>query len=51
MTAEEKKKSISEFNLKKGLLVATLSGIMSACFSFGLTAGEPIGKETDRRRH
>lgn len=44
MTAEEKQKSVSEFNFKKGLLVATFSGIMSACFSFGLTAGEPIGK-------
>jgi L-rhamnose-H+ transport protein len=44
MPAEEKTKSISEFNFRKGLLVATFSGIMSACFSFGLTAGEPIGK-------
>jgi L-rhamnose-H+ transport protein len=44
MPAEEKKKSISEFNFKKGILVATFSGIMSACFSFGLTAGEPIGQ-------
>src|SRR5262249_52418818 len=24
-------------------LVATFSGVMSACFSFGLTAGRPIG--------
>ena len=44
MPAEEKQKSIKEFNFKKGLLVATFSGVMSACFSFGLTAGEPIGK-------
>ena len=44
MSPEEKAKTISEFNFKKGLLVATFSGIMSACFSFGLTAGEPIGK-------
>lgn len=43
MTTEQKTKSISEFNFKKGLLVATFSGVMSACFSFGLTAGEPIG--------
>lgn len=46
MPAEEKQKSITEFNFKKGLLVATFSGVMSACFSFGLTAGEPIGKES-----
>jgi L-rhamnose-H+ transport protein len=44
MKAETKTSSIKEFNFKKGLLVATFSGIMSACFSFGLTAGEPIGK-------
>ncbi len=44
MPAEEKLKTIKEFDFKKGLLVATFSGIMSACFSFGLTAAEPIGK-------
>ena len=44
MPAEQKKISIKEFNFKKGLIVATFSGVMSACFSFGLTAGEPIGK-------
>jgi L-rhamnose-H+ transport protein len=44
MPAEQKLKSIKEFNFKKGLLVATFSGVMSACFSFGLTAAEPIGK-------
>ena len=42
MPAEAKKKFIREFDFKKGLLVATFSGIMSACFNFGLTAGEPI---------
>ena len=44
MPAEQKLKSIKEFNFRKGLLVATFSGVMSACFSFGLTAAEPIGK-------
>lgn len=44
MSAADKSKSIKEFNFKKGIIVATFSGIMSACFSFGLTAGEPIGK-------
>ena len=43
MSAEDKKKAIAEFSFKKGILVATFSGIMSACFSFGLTAGNPIG--------
>jgi L-rhamnose-H+ transport protein len=44
MIETEKKKAIAEFNFRKGLLVATFSGIMSACFSFALTAGNPIGE-------
>ncbi|TGD80719.1 L-rhamnose/proton symporter RhaT [Hymenobacter wooponensis] len=44
LTTDEKKASIAEFDLRKGLLVAVFSGIMSACMSFGLTAGEPIAK-------
>ncbi len=43
MPEEEKKKAIAEFNFKKGIVVATFSGIMSACFAFALTAGKPIG--------
>src|SRR3982751_3854361 len=42
MSAEEKKEVIKEFNLKKGVIVATFSGVMSACFSYGLRAGDPI---------
>jgi L-rhamnose-H+ transport protein len=42
MSAEQKRASIKEFDLKKGLLVATFSGVMSACFAFGLKAGDPI---------
>jgi len=30
------------FDLKKGLLVGTFSGVMSACFAYGLAAGDPI---------
>ena len=37
MSDEDKKKAISEFALKKGLLIAILAGVMSACFSLGLT--------------
>jgi len=44
MPAEEKQKAIAEFNFRKGILVATFSGIMSACFAFALTAGTPIGE-------
>jgi len=42
MSAEQQKAAIQEFDLKKGLAVATLSGIMSACFAYGLAAGAPI---------
>ena len=49
MTEEEKKKTIAEFNFVKGILVATFSGIMSACFSFGLTAGNPIAERPPAR--
>jgi L-rhamnose-H+ transport protein len=42
MSTEQKRVSIKEFDLKKGVLVATFSGVMSACFAFGLAAGDPI---------
>ncbi len=42
MAEEEKRAVIEEFDLRKGLAVATFSGIMSACFSYGLAAGDPI---------
>jgi L-rhamnose-H+ transport protein len=44
MPEAEKKKTIKEFNFKKGILVATFSGIMSACFAFALQAGKPINE-------
>jgi L-rhamnose-H+ transport protein len=46
MSEEQKRAVIKEFNFKKGILVATFSGIMSACFSYGLAAGEPIKELT-----
>ncbi len=42
MSDEQKKSSIKEFDFKKGILVATFSGVMSASMSYGLDAGEPI---------
>ena len=42
MSVEQKKAVIKEFDLRKGLAVATLSGVMSACFAYGLAAGRPI---------
>jgi L-rhamnose-H+ transport protein len=38
----EKKKSVSEFNLIKGLTIAVLSGILSSFFNFGIEAGNPL---------
>ena len=46
MNAEQKRKTVKEFNFKKGILVATFSGIMSACFAFGLSAGGKIREIT-----
>ena len=46
MSPEEQKTAIKEFDLRKGLAVATLSGVMSACFAYGLAAGTPIKKLT-----
>jgi L-rhamnose-H+ transport protein len=42
MSPEQKRATIKEFNLKKGVGVAVLSGVMSACFAYGLAAGDPI---------
>ena len=39
---QEKKASIKEFSFKKGVWVATVCGIMSACMSYGFAAGKPI---------
>ncbi len=46
MSPEQRRAVIREFDLKKGLLVAILCGVMSACFSFGLAAGIPIRRLT-----
>src|SRR5437660_191316 len=42
MSPEQQKAAINEFNLKKGVAVATLSGVMIGCFAYGLAAGDPI---------
>ena len=41
---EKKKESIKEFNLVKGLVVCTISGILSACFNYGIEAGGPMSE-------
>lgn len=42
MSDAAKRETVKEFNFKKGILIATFSGIMSACFAFGLDKGSPI---------
>jgi L-rhamnose-H+ transport protein len=42
MSPEQKRIAIREFDLRKGIGVALLSGVMSACFAYGLAAGDPI---------
>ena len=42
MSEEDRKKAIKDFALTKGLLIAVLAGVMSACFSLGLEAGKPL---------
>lgn len=48
---EEKRKSIAEFSLVKGLIVATVSGILSACFNFGIEAGKPMAEAAVKLGH
>lgn len=43
LTEEKKKESVKEFSLVKGLIIATISGILSAFFNFGIEAGNSMG--------
>jgi L-rhamnose-H+ transport protein len=42
LTEEQRREAVKDFALKKGILIAVLSGVMSACFAFGLKAGQPM---------
>lgn len=44
LSDELKKASVKEFALGKGVLMATLGGIMSASMAFAFTAGAPIAR-------
>lgn len=48
LSSEQKRATIKEFDLKRGMLVAAFSGVMSACFAYGLAAGDPIKAITVR---
>ncbi|TWU03099.1 L-rhamnose/proton symporter RhaT [Neorhodopirellula pilleata] len=43
--AEAQANPFSEFAMKKGFLVASMAGVLSACFAFGLAAGKPIADQ------
>jgi len=42
LSDEQKRETIREFDFRKGIWVALLCGVMSACFAFGIAAGKPI---------
>ncbi|WP_026462912.1 L-rhamnose/proton symporter RhaT [Adhaeribacter aquaticus] len=44
LSDDQKKASINEFDIKKGLLVAIISGVLSACFNFGIEAGSAMSE-------
>ena len=48
MSVEAQQSAVQEFNLRKGFFVALVSGVMSACFAYGLAAGNPIKALTVR---
>ncbi|MDB5240881.1 MAG: L-rhamnose/proton symporter RhaT [Spirosoma sp.] len=45
LSEEEKKASVKEFSLVKGLIIAVISGILSAFFNFGIEAGKPLADQ------
>jgi L-rhamnose-H+ transport protein len=44
LSPEAQKASVPEFSLVKGLVIAVLSGILSAFFNFGIEAGKPLAE-------
>jgi len=44
LTDEQKLQAVGEFAIGKGIAVAVVSGILSACFAYALAAGKPIGE-------
>jgi L-rhamnose-H+ transport protein len=48
LSEEQKKAAVKEFHFTKGFLVATFSGVLSACFAIGLFYGKPIMEITSQ---
>jgi L-rhamnose-H+ transport protein len=44
LSEEQKRKTVAEFNFRKGLLVAIFSGLMSSAMSLGLQGGQSMQK-------
>jgi len=44
LSDQQKQETIKEFNFVKGLWVAALAGVMSACMAFAIAAGKPIAE-------
>ena len=42
MSEEDRREALKDFAFTKGLMIAVLSGVMSACFSLGLEAGKTL---------
>jgi len=42
--AAEVPRKDNEFNFKKGIVVAIMSGILSSCFNYGIEAGKPLAE-------
>lgn len=45
LSPEVSQKSVKEFNLAKGLIIAVVSGVLSAFFNFGIEAGKPMAEK------
>lgn len=44
LSAEARQETVKEFSIVKGLVIATISGILSAFFNFGIEAGKPMAE-------
>jgi L-rhamnose-H+ transport protein len=48
LSTAQKQESVSEFNLGRGLWLALLGGVMSACMAFAIVVGKPIAESSIR---
>lgn len=48
LSTVQKRESVSEFNLTRGLWFSVLGGVMSACMAFAIVLGKPIAESAIR---